>query len=366
MKHICLSLTIMFIIFFGRYKYKHKKHLFWDNQPVSTNKIINEGIISINPMIKIHLKESMYFQYLQNRDVHIEIFNFINNHFSENYQYSHTFLKQTLCYVNHLLGNTYNIGLYDNNLLIGFVHAKPITLFIKNRFIHVYYVDFLCVHTKYRKQNIATFLISKVINSCHSKQIFIFKKENKPLPFNYIHKSSYYYLYVNTTKNISKKNISNISLYDNENINRNIKDMYLFITKIQKKTLVYSYFSFIHFKKYFTNNHKKILVEYGPKHEIIAMLIFMEISFKINDKTLKTYDIENIYINGISNYQILDSLLYHAKQKNVDMISCLEHSYNKYFIDTYNMIKSMPIYFHMYNYHINKPIDQFNFIFNLI
>lgn len=351
--YILISIIILIFI---TYKYNYK-HLFWDKQPVSRNLCNKEGIISKNPIFNIHLQKYMYFKYLNKLDT--KIFDFINNHFTDYYQYSNEFLKNTLNYLDNL--KIYNIALYEASKLIGFIHAKPIKLYINNIFIDIYYVDFLCVHKKYRKKNIASLLISKLINSCNSKQIFIFKKENKQLPFNYINKSSYYYLHINSVKNINKK-IDNIKFSNLEDI----EDIYCFINKIYKTKKIYNYLDIIQFKNLYINSNKKILIEYDLCNKIIAIIIFIEIKFNYNHVIFKTYDIENIYINGIKNYKILDYLIIDCKNNNIDMISCLNQSYNKYFIDKYNMKKGMTIYFHMYNYHLNKKIDNFNLLFNVL
>ena len=137
----------------------NKKHKFWDKQPVSRDTLKKEGIISNNPKMKILLDNKMYFKNLDiNNDNEFKIiYNFINSNFSDNYNYTKNFLKETLNY----LGKVFNIGLYNNNEIIGFIHAKPIRLFIKNNILNMYYVDYLCVKKYYRGKNIPKMLISK-------------------------------------------------------------------------------------------------------------------------------------------------------------------------------------------------------------
>ena len=118
----------------------------------------------------------------------------------------------------------------------------------------------------------------------------------------------------------------------NRIISRNLDFIKPFIHNNDNKNI-------IQFKNLYINSNKKILIEYYLCNKIIAIIIFIEIKFNYNHVIFKTYDIENIYINGIKNYKILDYLIIDCKNNNIDMISCLNQSYNKYFIDKYNMKK---------------------------
>ena len=95
--YILISIIILIFI---TYKYNYK-HLFWDKQPVSRNLCNKEGIISKNPIFNIHLQKYMYFKYLNKLDT--KIFDFINNHFTDYYQYSNEFLKNTLNYLDNFI-----------------------------------------------------------------------------------------------------------------------------------------------------------------------------------------------------------------------------------------------------------------------
>jgi hypothetical protein len=254
----------------------------------------------------------------------------------------------------------YNIALYDKNNLIGFIHAKPINLVIKNVELNVYYVDFLCIHKNYRMKNLATYLISKLINKLGRQQIYIFKKDTKPLPFNYINKSSYYYVDVTFLKN---RQITNKIEFVNSN---NIGQIYKFIDNISKKSIVYSKLTFDEFKELYYNSSKNILVEYDTQNNIIAVLTFVNLTYTNSSQPLRTADIEHIYVNSIGEYQIFDYLVNFSKRQNIRIITCVDQFYNKYFIEENKMFPSMKMHFHMYNYHIKDKIDSFNICFNFL
>ena len=376
-----MILFIIILIFIFKYLFlkTNKKHKFWDKQPVSRKYINNEGIISTNPIFNIILKNNMFF-----KDIDITlsknlllIYNFINNNYNESYIYSINFLKETLLYLNNNESN--NIGLFnENNEIIGFIHCKPINLFIKSKIQKFYYTDFLCVHKLYRNNNLAVILISKLITLHNRYQPFIFKKDIKMLPFNYINKSSYYYYQITNNKFIHIKN--NI-IFANKH---NILDVYNFFKKICKNKKIYQYLTFNEFKKLYINSSKKIIIEYDINNEIIGIITFVNFymrsnktnffenylsikkKYKLETSFFHTIDIENIYIYNNKNYELFYFLINYSIKNNIKIISCIDQSLSYYFINQNNMKKSMNIYFHAYNYHINNIIDKNDIIFNFL
>ena len=305
------------------------------------------------------------------------IYNFINNNYNESYIYSINFLKETLLYLDNNESN--NIGLFnENNEIIGFIHCKPINLFIKSKIQKFYYTDFLCVHKLYRNNNLAVILISKLITLHNRYQPFIFKKDIKMLPFNYINKSSYYYYQITNNKFIHIKN--NI-IFANKH---NILDVYNFINKICKNKKIYQYLTFNEFKKLYINSSKKIIIEYDINNEIIGIITFVNFymrsnktnffenylsikkKYKLETSFFHTIDIENIYIYNNKNYELFYFLINYSIKNNIKIISCIDQSLSYYFINQNNMKKSMNIYFHAYNYHINNIIDKNDIIFNFL
>ena len=378
---IIIIIVIIFFkcLLFFLWSYKKQKHKFWDKQPVSRIYINKEGIISTNSKFNIILKNNMFFK---NIDITLSknlimIHNFINNNYNESYLYSIDFLKETLLYLNN--NESYNIGLFNqNNEIIGFIHCKPINLSIKSKIQKFYYTDFLCVHKLYRKNNLAVILISKLITLHGRYQPFIFKKDNIKLPFNYINKSSYYYYQITNNKFI---NIKNNIIEANKH---NLLDVYNFINKISNKKKIYQFLTFDEFKNLYTNTSKKIIIEYDINNKIIGIITYVCFNMhnnkrhffekylpikkkgKSQNSYIKTIDIENIYIYNNKNYELFYYLINYSIKNNIKIISCVDQSLSDYFIRQNNMKKSMDIYFHAYNYHLNNIVDKDNILFNFL
>ena len=359
---LCITIIIITVFIFKKFIFK-SKHKFWSQQPVSRNHVTKEGIISKNPKFNVILPENMFFKELdvQNHKDISNLHTFINNHYSDTYQYSKNFLSETLNYLDS--SRCCNVALYKDNDIIGFIHNKPVVLSISNKIQEFYYTDFLCMHKNYRNNNLATFLISKMISRHENNVPFIFKKETKNLPFNFINKTSYYYLLLDN-KNYRNNRITHNIQFMNAN---NIEKIYNFICTIETKAKIHQKLSFIEFKKLYSNSCKKVLVEFDKSGNIISVLIYITIYIKNSNKLDQSIDIEHIYIdNSNYNYEIVDHLINIALNQNIIIISCLNQSYNKYFITKYDMKPSLDIYFHAYNYHINSKIDSFDMCFNFL
>lgn len=340
-------------------KNRRKKHKFWDKQPVPRNNLEKKGKIKDkNPIFNLNLSDSLKIVNLNINSKSNKIFNFINNNFSDNYNYSDKLLLSSL---NHLKNSKVNnIGLYKNDEIIGFIHAKSINLFLNKSIKEVMYVDYLCVGKKYRNKNFASFLISSLINS-NNNQIFIFKKEGKSLPFNYINNTNYYYKDISLINNVKVKNNNFLDMTSD-----NVHSVYKFIEMAQKKKKIYHYLTIDEFKELYFNTSKNIIIEYGNDKNIKAVIIYKIILFSDEDLEMKTVDIEYIYTNGLGEYSIMDYLIKKCKNNNIKIISLVDQSNNRYFINRYNFTKSMNLYFHMYNYNLGKKISSYDMCFNIL
>ena len=345
---------IVLILVIFLYFYPNSTHSFWDKQPVARIKNNKYGLIAINPLFNIDVRNNYSFNEI---GVTNKTLSFINNHFSPYNKFQLDFLKNTLTLNTKI--KVHNIHLYDKNKLVGFIHAKPINIIVETIKINIYYVDFLCIHTEYRKKNLATFLIAKLINNCHSKQVFLFKKDNNPLPFNYINKTAYYY-----KKNINRIPNGLLNIY-NTNF-KNIETIYNFIISIKKEYTYYDNISLQQFKElYFSNKSKHIVVE-SKNNVIISVCIYVNNLFNDRNKMFKTLDIEYIYIKkkylGVSTIvEYLGTIC-----DNNTVLTCIDQMHNRYFIEKYNFSKSIDLYYHMYNYTINKHLKNSELSFNLL
>ena len=348
-----IFLSVAFICYTFLLTNKKRPHKFWNKQPVSRNTTpAKEGIISKTPIFNIDLPKDYSFliePLIFNSSSMLNLINFINNNFSDHYKYSKQFLYETLAYP-----NSTNIQLKHNDKIIGFIHAKPINATINKKTIEIKYVDFLCVHKKFRSKNLAALLISKLLSQCSREQVFIFKKETKSLPFNFINQTSYYYIdttFLKTTK-VNKDTVKFMDATDS-------KLVYDFITKNSKKYKIFQNFSYEQFVKIYEESKvKQILAEYDNQGNIVGIVIFVEVLFMDSSQPLKTIDIEQIFIDNKITPKIFDGLIEYAKKNGINIISLLDQGENKYFIDKYKMFPSLKLYFHMYNYHLLKPIEN--------
>ena len=345
---------IILILIILLYFYINPKHSFWDKQPVARKKHDKYGLISINPIFNIDLRNNYDFS---ETGITNKTLSFINNHFSPYNKFQLDFLKNTLTF--DTVQKIHNIHLYDKNKLVGFIHAKPINIIVEAIKINIYYVDFLCIHKEYRKKNLATFLIAKLINNCHSKQVFLFKKDNNPLPFNYINKTAYYY-----KKNIKK--IPNVLLNKFNSNFKNIETIYNFILSIKKEYTYYDNISLQQFKELYANNKSKHIVVESKSNVIISVCIYVNNLFNHRNTIFKTLDIEYIYIKK-KNLEVSTIIEYlGTKCDNNTLLTCIDQMHNNYFIEKYDFNKGMNLYYHMYNYTINKQLKNRELSFNLL
>jgi len=180
---IQLIITFIIFIFFLIYLYIRLKYRFWYLQPVFhlydfnyyfskpfiirkelplKNKFTNFKdieFLSFNKIDKNKLNEFICFiqqNYLKNKDNHfnpklINIEPYFTNHFAESFisfYYKEIFLEdlktnQTIPY----------------KKLISVMTSRPLHVYIKNKLLDAYYVDYLCVDKLCRKKNIASQMI---------------------------------------------------------------------------------------------------------------------------------------------------------------------------------------------------------------
>lgn len=71
---------------------------------------------------------------------------------------------------------------YENSKLISTMSTRPLKCYIENNEMDLYYVDFLCVHKKYRKKgNAPKIIYTHYVNQreCHKNTVFLFKREGE-------------------------------------------------------------------------------------------------------------------------------------------------------------------------------------------
>tara|TARA_B110000208_G_scaffold191215_1_gene257377 strand:+ start:2016 stop:3065 length:1050 start_codon:yes stop_codon:yes gene_type:complete len=335
-----LLIVVLIVVIISLIIYKYKtQHTFWVNHPVM--KQYNRSLYKIGqvPRIRMLISEKYSFKYNDSID---KIYTFINTFFSKEYS------------INQLLFNYYytkrgakNISLYKDSFLIGFIHSHDINLIYNKRSFKINYVDYLCVNTNTRNQNIAAILISSLLNSHTKDSYYIFKKERSTLPYSPILSTDYFY------KKIAKvliKPIENNIIYDIHTHSQKIKQVYSFYIDSLSKYSLYNYDNYEEFyNKYITlgivqlfvieNNNKIINIIIGNKVSYKTYVCF-EIDFILGDLNKSQYIHEQLS-NILSIYRC-------------DYYSIVNIGNMYTYIKKNNLYKSYKMYFYTYN--INIPL----------
>ena len=330
--------------------YFQRKHKFWSQQPVTQNYKFNitEGIITKNLITANKISDKFKIQI---NNVNIACFSdFLkNNYFLNNvnkYTYS---LKFIIWLLNYNLSFNKIITITDNNKIIGSITSKLNNIVYKDENIKLSYVDFLCVSNGYRNMRLSPDLITNIanLNNLNDTQVFIFKIDNKPLPFRYICKMNYYQL--NFEDFDYKNNENKIKLINDENI---LKCYNFFNCNIKKYKLRANY-SLFEFKYYFINDNILSFIKEDINNNILSLSIIVKHTTFLYNKNINNFELL-YYINNEDNNDFFEDIINYLKNigKNLIVLDIME---NNKFIDKYNFIKGMNCYYQMYNYNIVIP-----------
>lgn len=339
-----MILLIVLIIGYLFFIFQPKSHKFWDQQNVSRNHSIN-GIINnniVNQKINTELIDLRNLDF--SRDSNLKKFiTFINHNYIKGYQYDTTL-------INWILNNASTIGLFNDDKLVGTISNKPIQLKLENKHKIIGYVDFLCVDKQERKKNYAPILISKLIKNYDKEYAFIFKKEDYPLPFDYLTKF-YYYIYKIRTNNIIPRN--NIR----EIIPNESKISYYFYLKYANQFCI-SYIPTIEeFNNLFLVNNNNINTFISNSNSKISCLFSFYISnISIGKRNFKIAEL--LFCFSDDDYQeIIEFLKYYLNKKQLDFFSIPGLGNNFDIINNLETIKGKVCYLQMYNYGFKKKFN---------
>jgi hypothetical protein len=347
--------------------YIYFKHKFWYYQPVSlyTSIFLKYGKISDKIPKTIDTPPPYSIQSIDNNQKFPQLQYLLNQNFRlhDNYQYHYN--KQYLDWcLNTPIQNKslqkydtkkWNIGLYHQKDLIGFIHGKPITINLDKQKIPCFYVDFLCIKKEYRGKHLAPVLISNMANNgfLEEYQVFIFKKEIYPLPFRYINQYNYY-LYTLTNHINSDMDFSNIQPLQENNL---LHCYQFFINNTQHYQLSVD-FSLQEFKHYFVKKNGYSFVEYS-NNKIISFISAFDSRFMIEKK--KTCLQIQCYL-GISN-SLFEKICLIGVDNQFDYLMINNMGQHQELIDQYSFQKISNCYIHFYNFHINSTISCKNIFF---
>jgi hypothetical protein len=283
------------------------------------------------------------------------------------YNYSAEFIKWYII-------DSINIGLYDNDLLIGFICGKKINLFINKNESTFAEIDFLCIKKNHRNNKLCSILLNKI------KEEF-----NKIGIYNAIFTSEHTYPNQITHANYYIRLINPKYLYEIEYINSipidielpKIKgskyliklekyDDYLKSFELYKKYITkfdcYELFTEKTFIERFMNNHINTfaLVDNNYDNNIIDFISYYYIDINVLKQKKITKDgYLYIYSNNSNNLHKMISLLLHKlKENKIDTFIALDIMENNDVLENLNFIHKQSNY-NYYLYNINSNINNY-------
>lgn len=327
-----ILLFCFIIIFIYSYFFCHK-HSFWNHQPVIYySSDCRSNILSELP------------SYIQSQNIKSITTPILLEFLNTNY------LKETIhnSYLTNLFNSTdYLFGFFTNKLIRGTITGRHITLCINNKLIPTLYVDYLCIEKQYQKRNIAPELIKRIITQMKTNKIpiAIFKTDNKPLPFKYFYKDTYYYFdLINPNTNPN-----NLLQLDDEHIN----DIYQFVINKIKLTDLHEHYSIETFKKYFINNDYTYSYYTEKDGKITGFANLIKAKYKHKDKYITAMEL--IYCFDIDINNIIDKM---KEIDDVEYIYSLKTNILK--TDIKKWKKGNNVYYHLFNHGI-KNIKNVSF-----
>ena len=321
------------------------KYPFWSRQPVFHYHnlkywLFPPGIIQHNNPIKNKFYNSeIYFAQYENITAQKkkQFASFIQTYFLPNkVEKYNPPIQSILNYFKNHNNKVYLSMLYDsnyNNRLIGTMSTRPLICNIDKNEISLYYVDFLCVHSKYRKKGIAAKIIySHYVNhrAVNKNAIFLFKREGPntlivPLTIynNYLFDIFYWDKCVTfdhpniqtlliTIQNmdlfidvIERLRLSNFRCIIIPNINHlhyliQKKEIFVFVTLIDKEP----YDCFIFKKTYTTYNGKASLEAFASFKETDESVFVLSFMCAIS-QIYQINKFQKLFIENISNNNII-------------------------------------------------------------
>ncbi len=222
---------------------------FWSKQPVFNyyniyywiypNRIINDYLPEINKYYNVKNIVSKNY-----RDVtfseKIEMMSLLQTHYYKKKYIQYKPLSSNVFpYFENQVDNSYISLFYKNKKMVGLISGRPLTVNLNNSSFITYYVDFLCVHSDHRKQNIAPELIqTHYYNECYKQPSILtclFKKES--------HLNNFVPLIVYNTYTFNMKNWITYELHSCVNIiNINSKNIHILVDFIRNNKHKYKCF----------------------------------------------------------------------------------------------------------------------------
>ena len=351
---VLIALVIVVFVF------RRKKHMFWGHQPVSRDALRCEGMISHTHPQPIDVKNPDRIVTVEplKHAFHRTLADFLSRHYVKDYRYDSHFISWVLNFPYMTRNNI--INLFQNDTLTGNIISKPYRLHVRGIPLHSQYVDMLCVHKGHRNKNYAPVLISQLLK--HSfigdHKTYIYKIEQKPLPFNYICKARYYFKRVDDSTTSHVCRLRRTTTEDIEYIR----------TLYDKESVKYACFP-----SFDTNQMKYMCTSVDSVYESLVIDVGGEnrgiVMFSINDLRHgrgKVAEISLLLCENSYHIEAVKALIQYCHAIKVNVVLCTNIGQNHAFVKSMDFSEGMDVYFHMYNYHLNKPLEPRELLFNFV
>lgn len=358
---IIIFIIILFLIFLNYFYYSYR-HRFWRKQPISNMFYFNykDTVISYKIPKSIKISEKYSIKDIQNLEGLELVYNFLNKNYQNSkndeyisFKYFLWSLKAPFTYDSLIL------CIFNNSNIIGSISGKGINIKLNNYQLTTTYVDYLCIDKLYRSQNLSPLLISHLAEKgFKNSKIYIFKKEDNPLPFRPIITYHNYCLkYEILKKKIEiKKNYDFIKRLEPKNI---FKCFEYYSNFCKKNYDFYRIYSIFEFKYYFTKNNYNKHGEtffFETNNIIRGIISFYPLILKNNSNKLY-YQIKFILADNEEIINNLFSFFIIYISNNTDLVIISDLGHHNIIIERYNFVKDMITNIHMYNYHVNKNLS---------
>tara|TARA_B100000575_G_C23133138_1_gene657677 strand:- start:2216 stop:3259 length:1044 start_codon:yes stop_codon:yes gene_type:complete len=325
-----------------------QKHPFWDNQPVMRYPIHSSyGVIGNSPKFNIKLKPNQSL--LINKYPFDLIRIFLQNNFSNHYNVDPIYLD----YIFHKKGS-YNITLLEDKKIIGFIHSSMIPIQIDSNNTQFQYVDYLCIHPKYRDHYMATILIAAIVQATgNPRQPILFKKDYTPLPYAPVIKS---YYFIKDLRKLQPEPVHNITTLD-------IIHFYTYFeytNALLKRYKIHRPYSKNEFFEIFLN--KKVMDYFiiNNSNNLKTIVIGKKNSYQINNMVLNCFEIEHILGELRYSTDIHYNLSHYLKTNGYNYICIPNIAGNIKFIRDNKYVQNSRVYYYTYNYNLpNINIHEF-------
>lgn len=368
-------------------------HKFWSTQPINTDIILEEeNRLDINkeisqikledvPIIPYALPEGfewVTFNLSDDSDLEL-LYQFIHHFYKNNtdtkiyFNYSKQFLKWYLLTSNHY--NDLFIGVKCKSKIVASICGVPIKIKIFDKEVNMIEINFLCIHHSLRNKRLSPVLIKEITRRANLHNIYqAFYTGGLELP-NKIIGGNYYHRPLNIPKLVEMDYIdppNKISLKSYCKLYNTLDSLTLNIRLLEEKdcievckklneynekfkiNIIFDYEEFN--QKFLVNEKENIIYSYvveNNKGEItdFISLYYLPSQVKNNSKYNEITKAYIYYYFSNDLIKLVDNALYLMKNKEIDIINCVDQYNNNLFLEKLKFKKGpVTLYFYLYNW----------------